>query len=665
MSKKILSILLSVLIIFSSSSLFGEIPEIPAQPGESNTISLDFKGMDIVDVLKLLAQRGDMNISVSKTVRGRVTIFLKEVDVQDAFEIILASNGLAYDVKGGIINVMTEKDYQRLYGTEFDDKRKVKIFQLKHANVTAVSKAINQVKSKIGKVVTDEASNTIVVIDSSRVIIMAQQMIRKMDLPTETRIFALDYAKVEDVKSKIEERLTKDVGSIQVDERTNKAVVTDLSEKLPEIERLISELDEKTQQVLIEAKIIQVTLNDEYKMGVNWDYIFHEGYNVATGFNFRNLSTIAGGVVNDILPAATGAITGSAFRVGSLDEHDYQYIVEILQTMGKTEILSAPRIVVINNEEASILVGSSRPYATTGTTIGETLSETTQQVTYVDLGVKLHVTPTINRDGFVTMKIKPEISARTGDVETTSTTSQAGGQTVTDTTSIPIIQTSTAETTVMVKNGNTIVIGGLIEDRNEEKEDKVPILGDIPLIGEMFKRTTRGNTEEAEKTELVIFLTPYIITGEAAAPEIKDYLTTTKVGKSEIKQPEDKRVPTHFAGSSATAKPKGPSSKRKKRKLTAPPKPSTSKGYYNTVRSMVYEKARQNYPRSEVRGNVYVVFDLFANGQLKTSPRILGYADKALRMLAIKSVYDAAPFPPFPANLRKSEETFKIVISYD
>jgi len=658
---KNIKILVTIITILSliSPQAFGQLEESITQSSDPNKISLDFKGMDIIDVLKLLAQRGNMNISISKTVRGRVTIFLKEVDVQDAFEIILTSNGLAYDERNGIIHVMTEKDYERRYGTTFDDMKEVKIFQLKYAKAGPVSKAISHLKTKIGKIVADEASGTIVMIDAPSALKLAEQMINKMDKPTQTRIFGLDYATAEDVKAQIEERLTENIGHVQTDERTNKIIVTDLYEKMAEIERVVSELDEKTLQVLIEAKILEITLNDEFKMGINWDYVFSQAGNVATGFNFSNLSTI--------LPAASAGVTGSAFEIGNLTAHDYHVLIQALKTVGDTDLLSAPRVVVVNNEEASILVGSSRPYATTGTTVHENVSETTQEVQYVDLGVKLNVTPTINRDGYITMKIKPEISSSSENITVTKTTAVSGSDPIQDTTNIPIISTSTAETTVMLKDGNTVVIAGLIEERQTFEEKSVPFLSDIPIIGNLFKSTTHGSSTDPEKKEVVIFLTPHIISGGAESPEVKEDLTTTKIGKSEyIREPEKKEKPsklTMFDGSEEVKTLPKRTPETEVRRVPREPR-VTAEEYSSLVRSRVYEKAREYYPRSKARGNVYVAFDVLPNGTIKGSPRILGHADEALEILAVKSVYEAAPFPPFPSTLRKPQETFKVLISY-
>ncbi len=654
MRNKILNITIAIIFLFSSV-LYGQEAEKPQE-----TISLDFKGMDVVDVLKLLAQRGNINIAISKNVRGKVTMFLKDVDVFDAFEIILASNQLAYEEKGGILNVMTEKDYVQLYGQKFHDKRIIETFELKYANAVDVSKAITQMKSKIGTVIIDEGINAVVVMDSPNIVAKARDIILRLDKPVETRIFSLDYAKAEEVKAKIEEKLTKNIGFVQVDERTNKVIITDLTNKMAQMENLINELDERTREVLIEAKILEITLNDEYRWGINWDQIIKLSSKVASmgiGANFTDVIT------GTVLPAETGTVIGSSFEIGTLTGHRYHAMIEILETIGRTEVLSSPRIVVINNEEASILVGTNQPYATTGTTVSETVSQTTQQVTYVDLGVKLHVTPTINKNGYITMKIKPEVSTKTDDYTITS----EEGDTV-RTTTVPIISTSEAETTVMVRDGNTIVLAGLIEKRYEEKEDRIPFLADIPLLGNAFKSRQKGSTDNPERKELVIFLTPHIISGEILSPEVKEYLTTVEIGKAEAIRPPKKKIrPTRlFRRDISKGLPKEIPAKKAARPEEAIPYTAkmSHETYYSLVRNKVLQKVRMNYPRSGIAGNVYISFKITQDGILADEPKILAPADEALEMLAVKSVKDASPFPKFPASIIDPVETFKIVISY-
>ncbi len=654
MLKKIQHLLLIFIFFISSVGYAQGIKEPP------ELISLDFKGMDVIDVLKLLAQRGNMNVAISKNVRGKVTMFLKDVSVYDAFDIILATNALAYEKSGNILNVMTDKDYQRRYGQTFHDRRVIKTFEVEHAIAAEVGKILVQIKSKIGKIIVDESANTIIVMDSPSVIKECGKIISAFDKPTETRVFSLDYAKVDEVKPKIEERLTKNIGFVQIDERTNKIIITDLASKMAKIELLINELDERTREVLIEAKILEITLNDEYRWGINWDQVFKLAANFGgpamIGANF--LDTFAG----EILPATNGTIIGSAIEIGSLTNNDYHYLIQILETMGRTEVLSSPRIVVINNEEASILVGTNQPYATTGTTISDNFSQTTQQVTYVDLGIKLFVTPTINKNGYVTMKIKPEVSSQTGSVDIVS----EEGTTI-RTTSIPIIQTSEAETTVMVKDGNTIVLAGLIEKREEVQENRIPILADIPFLGKLFKSESKGSDDNPERRELVIFITPHIISGDIQSPEVKEYLTTPEVGKSEFVRPEKKRERTRFAWQEPEEKKDQPRVKTRKivKKNAVFYAQKMSRGnYYKLIRSRILRLVKDNYPRSRLRGNVIVSFKVSPDGSIVGKPRILAPIDETLEILAIRSVEDASPFPPFPRSMRQKAEIFKLVITY-
>jgi type II secretory pathway component GspD/PulD (secretin) len=659
MTKKILHILL-ISLFLATNTTYAQGPQKPAV----DLISLDFKGMDVIDVLKLLAQRGNMNIAISKNVRGKVTMFLKDVSVRDAFEIILASNELAYEKSGNIMNVMTEKDYERLYGQKFHDRRVIRTFELQHANAADVSKALAQIKSKIGKVIIDEGANAIIIMDSPSLIAKAEAIILTLDKPIETRVFSLDYAKAEEVKPKIEEKLTKNIGFVQVDERTNKILITDLVSRMVELEALINELDERTREVLIEAKILEIQLNDEFRWGVNWDRIFQlVGYASgpgAIGANFLN--SFAG----EILPAATGSVIGGALEIGTLGNNDYHYLIQILETIGRTEVLSSPRIVVINNEEASILVGTNQPYATTGTTVSDTISQTTQQVTYVDLGIKLFVTPTINKNGYITMKIKPEVSSQTGTVEIVS---EEG--TTTRTTEIPVISTSEAETTVMVKDGKTIVLAGLIAKRRDESEDRIPFLADLPLIGYMFKNQSLGDNSRPERNELVIFLTPHIISGDVMSPEVSEYLTTPEIGKSEVVQPVRKRVRTKLRKLGQQKEDQEISQAASQKAITAKMKKvarysskMSRNSYIKLVRKRVLRHVNMNYPRSRLRGDVLVSFKLTSDGRLAGRIRILTPANETLKSLAIKSVRDAAPFPPFPRSIRKKKETFKLVITY-
>ena len=164
-------------------------------PIAAQKITLDLKGIDIIDALKIISQRTGMNIVASKSVTGKVTIFLKDVDVWDAFEIILLSNDLAYDQRNDIVNVMTGREYEAMYGEHFKDKKELATVKLNYAKAVEVAKALTQVKTSIGRVVVDEGSNSLILMESSVRLAQMKDMIAAMDSPTVTKVFALDYAK--------------------------------------------------------------------------------------------------------------------------------------------------------------------------------------------------------------------------------------------------------------------------------------------------------------------------------------------------------------------------------------------------------------------------------------------------------------------------------------
>ncbi len=214
------------------------------------------------------------------------------------------------------------------------------------------------------------------------------------------------------------------------------------------------------------------------------------------------------------------------------NKQDFDILIKYLQTLGRTQILSNPQLAVINNQEARIHVGEKQAYVTTTTTTGQTTTTVSEEVTFVDVGIQLSVTPTINDDGYVTMKVKPEVSS----VVSTLTTPSGN--------KIPIIDSSMAETTVMVKDGATIIIGGLRKEEKTSSSEQLPFLGKIPLLGFLF----RSGSNKTERTELLVMLTPHIISGDVLTTgderefgtkpgkEYKEYPSFTE--KAEFKPPK-------------------------------------------------------------------------------------------------------------------------------
>lgn len=455
----------------------------------SGKISLDVKNMDIIDVLKILADQGGFNISVSGNAKGRVTLFLKDIDVWDALEIALISASLAYEKKGDIIYVMTDREYEVKYGVKYGDERRIQVLNLKYAKALNVRELLAQTASGIGKVFMDVPTNTVVVIDTIDKIIEMAKIVEEVDKPLKTQIFELNYLAADNFKQKIAEAVTRDIGTIQIDEASNKISVTDYPDKLQVIGDLIKAFDEKPLQVLIDARIIEIKPSKEFYAGINWDYWIERYFRVKGDFTIPTPSTgtdkVRFGTIGIADPAQKG---------------DYRAIIDFLETFGDIRILSSPRILALNNQEAKILVGTKDVYLTSSVSeVGES-AVTTQTVNFVDTGVKFYVTPTINREGYITLKIKPEISS----FDRVDITSED------KTTQVPVVTTSEAETSVIVKEGVSIIIGGLKKINYDKQEKRVPVLGNIPLLGNLFK----SKKDDWSRTELVILLTPHIVSGD-------------------------------------------------------------------------------------------------------------------------------------------------------
>ena len=448
---------------------------------------LDLKDMDILDFLKFISQKSGLNVVSGPNVRGKITIYLKDVDIKDALKIVLETNDLAYIEDDQLIKVMTAKDFELKYGYKFGDDMQTRIIKLKYTNVLDMVTILNQMKSLTGKVIFDHKSNTLMLIDSPNKLAEMENLIKQIDVPIETEVFDLSYASAKEISEKLAETLTLNIGRIKFDERSNRLVITDTATKIREIEKIIKAFDVKEQEVLIEAKIIQIVLSDEHKMGVDWEAIVSDYHTLDFKSSFSVLSS----------SDKRGKVS-----IGTLSNDDYTFLLEALETVGKTNILSNPSITVVNNKEAKILVGSSQPYVTTTTTTPASGPSTTAEtVNFIDVGVKLFVTPTIHEDRFITMKIKPEVSTVTSNLKTSNNNT------------IPIVDTSEAETIVTVKDNVTIVIGGLIKEEKLTTLKKIPLLGDLPFLGIVF----RNQEKTLKKTELVIFLTPKIATGDVAS----------------------------------------------------------------------------------------------------------------------------------------------------
>ncbi|MBU1061702.1 MAG: secretin and TonB N-terminal domain-containing protein [Candidatus Omnitrophica bacterium] len=424
-------------------------------------VTLDFKDADITNVLRILSYKSGINIVAGKDVSGPVTIRLTDVPWETALDVILRTYGYTYERDGNIIRVTTTENLEK------------------------------------------------------------EELI--------TEVFSLDYAAAANVKSSIEE-MVSNRGKVKFDERTNLLIVTDIGTNIHKIRKVIDRLDMQTRQVMIETKIVETTLGNSEKFGIDWQMkVVASGAKIPTTLPFHRMlddeaqsympapkppesqteydadtgTTLVTQTVSEFPTASEGVpsfpYTGiDNFLFGTLDFSQFQAVMEILSTRGDTSIVSNPRIVVLENQNAVINVGQTLNIPTY-----ERNSETgSMEITgYMekDLGVLLKVTPHINTSGFVTLSLEPELS------------SLLRYDTLTAQIQVPVFSVRKAKTQLMIKDGHTIAIGGLISEREVDKISKIPLLGDLPLIGIPFKKIEKTK----EKTDLIFFVTVRLIDPES------------------------------------------------------------------------------------------------------------------------------------------------------
>jgi type IV pilus assembly protein PilQ len=298
---------------------------------------------------------------------------------------------------------------------------------------------------------------------------------RKME-NLQTQIYTIKYARADKLQPTIN-KLLSERGRSQADSRANSLIVTDIPDAIADMDSIIKALDRPTAQVLIESKFVEVDVNTSREIGVQWS-LGNLGNPMA--------NTRAGGNVDLGVQNPHGSFTFGRLQNGV----DIEAKISALQDERRAEVLSQPSVLINDNEEAKILSGKRIPI--------NVLDKSGNLVTqFYDVAVRLTVTPHINPDNDVLMALNPEVSDLSGEATV------AGGI---------IILTSEVNTTLMVKDGETVVIGGVIRSKDGTLDRKVPLLNAIPLFGRLFSYSVKT----LDKTEILVFVTPHVIPAKIA-----------------------------------------------------------------------------------------------------------------------------------------------------
>ncbi len=431
-------------------------------------ISMDFKDADLSNVFRIIAEVSNLNIITTDEVRGKVSVRLINVPWDQALDIVLRSKGMGAAQEGNVLRIAPVSSLQKEEQDRLNAQK-----QIEMAKVEAIS------REEEARTAREAVFDTIPV----------------------------SYSRASELLAKIKPQASK-FGKLDSDDRTNVLIIRDLPRNIETIKALVARLDTATPQVLIEARIVEVDTTFTRELGVQWGGTYRGGGGTQYGITGARTSaggTLAGtGAINTTnttpftvdapvptyavnLPAAIGSGAGGGISFGILrDNLRLDLSLSALESAGKLKIVSSPKVVTVDNKEAKIEQGTQIPYST--------VSASGTNTQFIDATLSLKVTPHITPDGRVSMKLeaKNDSQGETG----------ATGQ--------PAINKKKATTEVLIGDGETTVIGGILQIQRTENQAGLPWLSKIPVLGYLFRK----DTNTARNRELLIFVTPKILKAE-------------------------------------------------------------------------------------------------------------------------------------------------------
>jgi type IV pilus assembly protein PilQ len=406
-------------------------------------VNFDFQDQDIVPILRLFADISGCNMFLHPDVKGKATMKFRDVPWTQALDTILKTFSLDKAVEGNIIRIAPLSVFSK------EREEKVKAMEA-------------QVKAE----------------------------------PLETKIFPISYADVGSVEAAIKQsKILTARGSINVDKRTSTMLVKDIASVFPEIDNLLQSLDKPTAQVMIEARIVEVNTNTETDLGIQWGINISASNTLSSIGGLKGVPLLSTGAVTgknylvDFPATAVGPLSGSGVTFGIIDPTKSMGLdlqISAIETMGKLKVVSNPKVLTVDNEKAKILQGKSIP-------VRKLTTEGTVSTEFKDVTLELTVTPHITPDGSISMSVeikKEDLDPTVPSVE-----------------GVPGTDKKEANTKVIIKDGETIVIGGLYKVTTNDSQSGVPGLMNIPVLGWLF----RSNTTSQNTSELLIFITPRIL----------------------------------------------------------------------------------------------------------------------------------------------------------
>ncbi|MFQ5710011.1 MAG: secretin N-terminal domain-containing protein, partial [bacterium] len=495
-----------------------------AQTPRPGYFTLDFDNVELKDLIKTMSDITGKNFIIDAKVKGKVTTYSpKQIPVRKAYQVLLSIlevEGYTAIESNNMVKILPLKDAVRRgvkvhydsagAGSNGGGEIVTRVIPLRYADANEVRKVIKPLVSESTSLVVHASTNTLILTGLPSSLNHLEQIITRLDVEQEKQEIHIYHVK--NIKAKpleeVLQRLLLPTGaqtqttrttavlqkghenfSVVADEETNSLLITAGPQEFQQIEKIVQQLDVKQQQVLVDVLIAEVSLDHTSAFGIEWQASKKVGddHHVVAGTDF--------GIRNDLL---LGGLSGLSLGLLKGDISNVKGILVASVGEDNFNILSTPQLLTIDNHQAEIKVGNQVPFLVNSRlTDQETL---VRSFNYQDVGLKLTVTPHINQNKYITLDLYQEVRS-------------LSSATVFD---APLVSVRQIQTQVTVEDRKTVVVGGLIQNDRIENIKKVPVLGDIPLLGLAFKRKSVEN----KKSNLLVFITPYLITDSEVLEKI-------------------------------------------------------------------------------------------------------------------------------------------------
>jgi type II secretory pathway component GspD/PulD (secretin) len=461
-------------------------------------VSIDFVNADLIYVLKLLAKELDVNLVTDSAVTGSVTMSLKNVSAQTAMNIIISMNGFKQKKLGNILFVGSDETMNVItpdlitYSPSGD--MKLQVYQLEYISP---SEAVKTIKAQYPLVSVKEGSrNTVVVQSDLPTLQNIRTLVSGIDQkpvgsdvapPSEKmEVVKLKYATAGDLTGTLEKLLGEDKPAVmEADKRLNAIIFKGYEAQIAKAKQTIDEIDQPLPQVMLSVQVVDLSETGAKNLGISWQVGSSDGTQPIKFYEIPSGYPPSGTTYNPYTDTAPASAAPMPIGFFVRDPFVLRASISMQVTNGEARVLASPRVATINNKQATLHIGEKYPIVYYDPRAGQ------YQVIYVDIGIKLTVKPSITPDGYIETEIQPTVSNLLELINN----------------QYPRTAERSADVTVRVKDGNTIVIGGMVDENSRTSIIKVPLLGDIPLIGQMFRQTSTDRS----KKEVVIMITPKII----------------------------------------------------------------------------------------------------------------------------------------------------------